>query len=152
MRKEPRQLSDFAFGFTFAILVAVVWSIIFYFVWKPGVIPALIWLAWYAAPHLRKNLSYSRGYLRPVITGIAWGIILGASLYFLNSFGHSPFWWAAGSYFFGFLAAGYISYGHLLGIEALADAKIRRYHFVSLSISIAAYLLSLLWLHTVMKW
>ena len=151
MQKEPHQLSDFVFGFTFAILVAIVWSIIFYFVWKPGIIPALIWLAWYAAPHLRRNLSYSRSYLRPVITGLAWGIILGAGLYFLNGFGHSPLWWAAGSYALGFLAAGYISYGHLIGIEALVDAKIKRYHLASLCVSVAAYILSLLWLYAVIK-
>ncbi len=151
MQKEPRQLSDFVFEFAFAILVVIVWSIVSCFVWKPLIIPALIWLAWYAAPHLRKNLSYSRSYLRPAVTGLIWGVVLGAGLYALNNFCHSPFWWAAGTYALGFLAAGYISYGHLLGIEVLVGAKIRRYHLVSLSVSIVAYLLSLLWLYIVMK-
>ena len=151
MEQKPRQLSDFVFGFTFAILVSVVWSIIAYFVWKPLIIPALIWLAWYAAPHLRKNLSYSRSYLRPIVTGLLWGAVLGFGLYFLNDFGHSPTWWAAGSYFVGFLAAGYISYGHLTGIEALAGPKVKNYHLVSLFVSLIIYLVSLSWLHAVIK-
>jgi hypothetical protein len=151
MKKEPNRFSDFALRFPFAILVAIVWSIVSYFLWKPLIIPALLWLAWFAAPHLRRNLSYSRSYLRPVITGLIWGIALGVGLYFLNQFGHSPFWWATGSYLFGFLAAGYISYGHLLGIEALEDVKIKRYHLVSLFVSIIAYTASLLLLHFVLK-
>jgi len=151
MNKKPNQFSAFALGFPFAILVVVVWSIVSYFLWKPLIIPALLWFAWFAAPHLRKNLSYSRSYFRPIMTGLIWGIVLGVGLYSLNEFGHSPLWWVAGSYFFGFLAAGYISYGHLLGIEKVEDVKIRRYHLISLSVSIIAYLASLLLLHFIFK-
>jgi hypothetical protein len=39
----------------------------------------------------------------------------------------------------------------LLGVEALADTKIKSYHFASLCVSIITYLVSLSWLHAVTK-